>query len=168
LADASDFIEGTMGDPNPIWSQPSIIEWSQLLMNSYRHWVGRDLMQREGEPEAQAQALFLAPFVVVSHGTEEDPILNYGSHLAMTLWEMTWEELLQTPSRLTAEVVNRAEREWMLERARTRGYMDNYRGVRVSHSGRRFLIENAVVWNVIDQTGRRLGQAATFSHWTFL
>lgn len=157
-----------MGDSTPIWSQPAIIEWSQLLMNSYRHWVGRDLLLRKGEPEAQAQALFLAPFVVVSHGTEEDPILNYGSHLAMTLWEMTWEELLQTPSRLTAEVVNRAEREWMLERARTRGYMDNYRGVRISHSGRRFLIENAVVWNVIDATGRRLGQAATFSHWTFL
>ena len=157
-----------MGDSTPIWSQPAIIEWSQLLMNSYRHWVGRDLLLRKGEPEAQAQALFLAPFVVVSHGTEEDPILNYGSHLAMTLWEMTREELLQTPSRLTAEVVNRAEREWMLERARTRGYMDNYRGVRISHSGRRFLIENAVVWNVIDATGRRLGQAATFSHWTFL
>ena len=157
-----------MGDSTPIWSQPAIIEWSQLLMNSYRYWVGRDLLLRKGEPEAQAQALFLAPFVVVSHGTEEDPILNYGSHLAMTLWEMTWEELLQTPSRLTAEVVNRAEREWMLERARTRGYMDNYRGVRISHSGRRFLIENAVVWNVIDATGRRLGQAATFSHWTFL
>ena len=157
-----------MGESNPVWSQPRIIEWSQLLMNSYRHWVGRDLVLRKGEPEAQAQALFLAPLVVVSHGTEEDPILNYGSHLAMTLWEMTWEELLQTPSRLTAEVVNRAEREWMLERARTRGYMDNYRGVRISHSGRRFLIENAVVWNVIDATGRRLGQAATFSHWTFL
>lgn len=157
-----------MGDANPIWSHPPIIEWSQLLLNSYRHWVGRDLLQRKGDPEAQAQALFLAPFVVVSHGTEEDPMLNYGSHLAMTLWEMTWEELLQTPSRLTAEAVNRAEREWMLERARTRGYIDNYRGVRISHSGRRFLIEHAVVWNVIDPTGRRLGQAATFSDWTFL
>jgi hypothetical protein len=157
-----------MGDASPVWSQPPIIEWSQLLMNSYRHWVGRDLLQRKGEPEAQAQALFLAPFVVVSHGTEEDPLLNYGSHLAMTLWEMTWEELLQTPSRLTAEPVNRAEREWMLERARTRGYIDNYRGVRISHTGRRFLIEHAVVWNVIDPTGRCLGQAATFSDWTFL
>ena len=157
-----------MSDASPVWSQPPIIEWSQLLMNSYRHRVGRDLLQRKGEPEAQAQALFLAPFVVVSHGTEEDPLLNYGSHLAMTLWEMTWEELLQTPSRLTAEPVNRAEREWMLERARTRGYIDNYRGVRISHTGRRFLIEHAVVWNVIDPTGRRLGQAATFSDWTFL
>jgi hypothetical protein len=99
---------------------------------------------------------------------EEDPILNYGSHLALTLWELTWDELLQTPSRLTAEAVNRAEREWMLERARTRGYIDNYRGVRISISGRRFLIENAIVWSVIDQAGHRLGQAATFSHWTFL
>ena len=157
-----------MGESNPVWSQPGIVEWSQLLMNSYRHWVGRELMQREGKPEDQAQTLFLAPFVVVSHGMEEDPILNYGSQLALTLWEMTWEELLRTPSRITAEPVNRAEREWMLERARTRGYIDNYRGVRISHSGRRFLIENAVVWNVADPTGRRLGQAATFSRWTFL
>ena len=157
-----------MYDPNQVWSQPSVVEWSQLLLNSYRHWVGRDLLQRVGEPEEQAHALFLAPFVVVSHGTEEDPILNYGSHLALTLWETTWEELLQTPSRLTAEVVNRAEREWMLERARTRGYVENYRGVRISNRGRRFLVENAIVWSVIDQAGRRLGQAATFSHWTFL
>ena len=157
-----------MDNPNQVWGQPPVVEWSLLLMNSYRHWVGRDLLPRTGAPEEQAHALFLAPFVVVSHGMEEDPILNYGSHLALTLWEMTWDELLRTPSRLTAEVVNRAEREWMLERARTRGYVDNYRGVRISHSGRRFLIENAIVWSVIDQSGRRLGQAATFSHWTFL
>ena len=157
-----------MDDPNQVWSHPPVIEWSQLLLNSYRHWVGRDLMHRVGEPEEQAHALFVGPLVVVSHGMEQDPILNYGSHLALTLWELTWDELLQTPSRLTAEAVNRAEREWMLERARTRGYIDNYRGVRISISGRRFLIENAIVWSVIDQAGRRLGQAATFSHWTFL
>ena len=157
-----------MDDPNQVWRQPSVIEWSQLLLNSYRQWVGRDLLQRVGGPEEEAHALFLAPFVVVSHGTEADPILNYGSHLALSLWETTWDELLQTPSRLTAEVVNRAEREWMLERARTRGYIENYRGVRISNSGRRFLIDNAIVWSVIDQAGHRLGQAATFSHWTFL
>lgn len=157
-----------MDDPDQVWNRPSVVEWSQRLLDSYRHWVGRDLFQRAGGPEEQAHALYMAPFVVVSHGTEEDPILNYGSHLALNLWEMTWEELLRIPSRLTAEVVNRAEREWMLEQARTRGYVENYRGVRISNRGRRFLVENAIVWNVIDKTGRRLGQAATFSHWTFL
>ena len=160
--------EEAMDDPNQVWSQPSVVEWSQLLLNSYRHWVGRDLMLRTGGPEEQAHALFMAPFVVVSHGAQEDPILNYGSHLALTLWETTWEQLLQTPSRLTAEAVNRAEREWMLERARVQGYVDNYRGARISNSGRRCLVESAIVWSVIDQAGRRQGQAATFSRWTFL
>ena len=125
-------------------------------------------MPRVGRREEQAHALFHAPVVTVSHGTQDDPILNYGSQLALTLWEMTWEELVQTPSRLTAEPVNRAEREQMLERARVQGYLDQYRGIRITYSGRRFLIEQAIVWNVVDPAGRRQGQAATFSRWTFL
>jgi hypothetical protein len=155
-------------DSIQVWRRPEVIEWSQWLLDSYRHCVGRELMQRVGGPEEQAQALFTASIVVVSHGTQDDPILNYGSQLALTLWEMTWEQLVQTPSRLTAEPVNRAEREWMLERARAQGYLDNYQGIRISSSGRRFLIERAIVWSVVDQAGRRVGQAATFSRWTFL
>lgn len=151
-----------------VWRRPEVVEWSQWLLDSYRRCLGRELMPRVGEAEEQAGALFTAPIVVVSHGPQDDPILNYGSQLALTLWEMTWEQLVRTPSRLTAEPVNRAEREWMLERALTQGYIDNYRGVRISSSGRRFLIEQAVVWNVADSAGSRRGQAATFSRWTFL
>lgn len=150
------------------WNQPPIIVWCQLLLDSYRHWTGHELVERVGSPEYQAHALFVAPFAVASHGTEEDPILNYGNQAVMDLWEMTWERLTATPSRLTAESMNRAEREWMLEQARSRGYIENYRGVRISSTGRRFLVENAIVWNVIDSECRRVGQAATFSHWTFL
>ena len=150
-----------MDDSIQVWRRPEVVEWSQWLLDSYRQCVGQELMQRVGGPEAQAQALFTAPFVVVSHGTQDDPILNYGSQLALTLWEMTWEQLVQTPSRLTAEPVNRAERERMLERARVQGYLDNYRGVRISRGGRRFLIEQALVWTVVDQAGHRRGQAAT-------
>ncbi|HQR14107.1 MAG TPA: MEKHLA domain-containing protein [Nitrospira sp.] len=155
-------------DSIQVWRRPEVVEWSQWLLDSYRHCLGRELIERVGGAEAQAQALFTVPMVVVSHGTQADPILNYGSQLALTLWEMTWEQLVQTPSRLTAELVNREERERMLERARAKGYLDDYRGVRISHSGRRFLIEQAVVWNVIDPAGHRQGQAATFSRWTFL
>jgi len=151
-----------------IWTNPAIVEWSQLLLNSFRHWTGRELLERAGGSDYQAHALFQSPFVVVSHGVEEDPLLNYGNQLALELWVMTWEDLTRTASRLTAEPMNRAEREWMLEQARTRGYLDTYRGVRITSTGRRFLVENALIWNVVDAAGRRVGQAATFSQWTWL
>ena len=144
------------------------MHWTQRLLDSYRHWIGRDLIERTGDPEFQARTLFESPLVVVSHGTEVDPILNYGNRTALDLWEMTWEQLIRTPSRLTAEPVNRAEREWMLEQARMRGFIDTYRGIRVSGTGRRFLVENALIWNVLDADHQRIGQAATFSHWTRL
>jgi hypothetical protein len=147
---------------------PCVVEWSQGLLNSYRHWIGRELIERSGEPEFQSRALFESPLVVVSHGIELDPILNYGNRTALELWELTWGQLVKTPSRLTAEPVNRAEREWMLEQARVRGYIDTYRGVRISGTGRRFLVENALIWNVLDSRGQRVGQAATFSQWTWL
>ena len=151
-----------------VWTDPDVIEWSQLLLNSFRHWTGRELLERVGDPAYQAHALFLSPVVVVSHGMEEDPLINYGNQVALELWEMTWEDLMRTPSRLTAEPTNRAEREWMLEQARTRGYLDTYQGVRVTSTGRRFLVENALIWNVLDAERQRIGQAATFMQWTWL
>ena len=151
-----------------IWANPAVMDWSQLLLNSFRHWIGRDLLEQVGDPAYQAHALFLSSSIVISHGTEEDPIINYGNQAAMELWETTWEDLTRTPSRLTAEPINRAEREWMLEQARIRGYLDTYQGVRVTSTGRRFLVENAIIWNVVDAGGQRVGQAATFTHWTWL
>ena len=151
-----------------IWTNPAIVEWSQLLLNSFRHWTTRELLERVGDPDCQAHKLYRSPFVVVSHGMEEDPLLNYGNQVALELWELTWEKLITTPSQLTAEAINRAEREWMLDQARTRGYLDTYRGVRITSTGRRFLVENALIWNVVDAKGQRVGQAATFSQWTWL
>ncbi|MCX5722692.1 MAG: MEKHLA domain-containing protein [Nitrospirae bacterium] len=150
------------------WTDPPVIEWSQLLLNSFRRWTGRELLERVGDPAYQAHALFLSPFVVVSHGAEEDPLLNYGNQMALDLWELPWDQFVQTPSRLTAEPINRAEREWMLEQAKVRGYLDTYRGVRITSTGRRFLVDNARIWNVVDAQGQRVGQAASFSQWTWL
>ncbi|MDN5941866.1 MAG: MEKHLA domain-containing protein [Nitrospira sp.] len=151
-----------------IWTRPAIVEWSQQLLNSFYRWTGRELLERVGDSDYQAHALFQSPFVVVSHGMQEDPLLNYGNQVALELWELTWEQLITTASRLTAEAVNRAERESMLEQAKTSGYLDTYRGVRITSTGRRFLVENALIWNVVDGKGQRVGQAATFSQWTWL
>lgn len=156
---------------NPItehWQKPWVIEWTQYLLDSYVRLVDKELITRDGTPQEQAERLFTSPFVVASHGLQEDPILNYGNQTALDLWEMDWKQFTQTPSRLTAEPVNREERARMLEQARTHGYISDYRGVRISHSGKRFLVERATVWNIHKPDGTPLGQAATFSDWTFL
>lgn len=43
------------------------------------------------------------------------------------------------------------------------GYIDDYKGVRVSSTGKRFMIKQCIVWEVIDADGVRRGQAATFA-----
>jgi hypothetical protein len=151
-----------------IWARASIITWSQRLLDSFHHWTGQELLARDGTVSEQAQRLFIAPSVVVSHGMEVDPILNYGNQAALDLWEMTWEQLIRTRSRQTAEPVNQEERARMLRVVDEQGYFDRYRGVRISTTGRRFLVEEAIVWNVLDEQGERVGQAATFSRWTRL
>lgn len=151
-----------------IWKKPWIIEWTQYLLDSYVRLLKKEFIHREGTPLEQAERLFTSPFVVASHGLQDDPILNYGNQTALDLWEMDWEEFTQTPSRLTAESVNRDERARMLEQAKTHGYISDYRGVRISRSAKRFLVEQATVWNIHKPDGTPLGQAATFSDWTFL
>ena len=138
----------------------------QLLLDSFARLLGRELISRQGSAEVQAERLFQAPFVVVSHGTEADPILNYGNAAALALWEMDLATLTRTPSRLTAEPVHRDERARLLERTRRDGYVDDYAGIRISRTGRRFRIEQAIVWNLVDAAGIHHGQAATFDRWT--
>ncbi len=150
------------------WKDAGIQQWCRLLMESYRHWTKHDLIAPAGTPEQRACALFEAPFVVVSHGLEDDPVLNFGNRVALDLWEMTWDQFTRTPSRMTAEPPDQAERAHMLARAEERGFIDDYRGVRISGKGRRFLVDRALVWKVVDSAGRRHGQAATFGSWSFL
>jgi MEKHLA domain-containing protein len=140
----------------------------QILLRSYRHWLGRDLLTPFSSMSETARALFDAPFIVISHGTEPDPILNYGNRAALQLWEMSWEDFIKTPSRLTAEPMSREERARLLAEVEKKGYIDHYQGVRISSTGRRFKIDAATVWNLIDSAGNYTGQAATFERWNYL
>jgi hypothetical protein len=151
-----------------IWTKPSVIAQTQLIERSLDHWTGRALLSGLFNPLGLAKNVFEAPFVLVSHGTEADPILNYGNAAALKLWEMSWDELTRTPSRLTAEAPNREERARLLAAVTANGFIDDYSGVRISKNGRRFRIAQATVWNLLDERGKYAGQAAMFSHWEFL
>jgi hypothetical protein len=152
--------------PPEIWAR--WIDHSKLLVASFRERVGRELLPSGVDAEAVALRLFNAPMVVVSHGVEADPILNYGNRVALALWEMSAPELVATPSRLTAEPMVRDSRQRLLLETARSGFVDGYVGVRISATGRRFRISNVLIWTVTDAAGRPAGQAATFARWTFL
>lgn len=134
---------------------------AQRLLNSYKHWTGNELIAITSELPLLKQ-LDEAEIVILSHGTESDPILNYGNARALSLWEMSKEQFTNTPSRLTAEPMEREQRAEFLHNVTSNGYVSNYTGIRISATGRRFYIEEATVWNVIDEEGQYCGQAASF------
>jgi len=151
-----------------IWKTPSVIAQTQIIARSLKQWTGRELLAGNFSPAEVADKVFHASFALVSHGTEDDPVLNYGNRTALWLWEMPWEELTQTPSRLTAEPLHRDERARLLARVAAHGFIDDYAGVRISKTGRRFRILQATVWNLLAEDGQPCGQAAMFSQWEML
>lgn len=152
----------------PVWKTEAVIAHAVCLARSLKHWTGRELIPGAHDPAELARRVFEAPFVLVSHGTEVDPVLNYGNQAALDLWEMAWGDLIRTPSRLTAEAPDRAERSRLLNEVTRRGFIDDYSGIRISRTGRRFRIARATVWNLITGDMRPCGQAAMFREWEYL
>lgn len=135
-----------------------------LIADSFHRLTGRVLVDVPAGVSL-AQAMWDAPCVVVAHGVEADPVFFYGNQLALDLFEMPFDAFTRLPSRFSAEPVARGERDALLARVTRDGYIDDYAGVRIAASGTRFRIEQAVVWNLVDEHGTLHGQAATFRHW---
>ena len=96
---------------------------------------------------------------------DPDPHFIYANKAAQNCFGYAWEEFLSLPSRLSAETQEQAQRQELLDRVHEDGFISGYRGVRIAKSGQRFIMEDGVVWELIDAHGARHGQAATFSSW---
>lgn len=130
-----------------------------LIADSYARQLGRELVCAGADPVA---AVWETPLAVVAHGTETDPLFFFGNRAALAAFDAAPEQFIGMPSRLSAEAPLQGERQALLDRVSAHGFIDDYSGIRISLTGRRFRIENAVVWNLIDAQGHRLGQAAAF------
>jgi len=139
-----------------------------LLLDSHLRLTGRRLLAPSPDAASVAAAAFNAPFALLSHGFEADPLFNYANRTALGLFDLDWSALLAMPSRASAEPLNQDARARLMQRVLESGYIDDYSGVRIARSGRRFVIEQATVWNVLDGAGHLHGQAATFASWRWL
>ena len=113
------------------------LEFYALMAESFERSVGRSLT-----PKGQgAEWLYeQSPAVVLAHNTDADPRFIYANRAAQACFEYSWDEFITLPSRLSAEAPDRAERDRLLNAV-------------------------AAVWDLVDRSGHRRGQAATFDSW---
>lgn len=134
-----------------------------LIADSFLRLTGQSLLN-----DPTPERLWKAPCVIVAHGSEADPLFFYGNRMALEVFAMDFAGFTRLPSRCSAEPLEREERARLLERVSRYGFVDDYAGVRISASGRRFRIEQAMVWNLIDELDVCHGQAATFNRWQMI
>ena len=139
-------------------------EFFALITDSYARLLGQPLTPEGSGPDWLYDE---APFVLLAHNTEPDPRFIYANKTAQACFGYSWDEFIQLPSRLSAEAPDRLERQKLLDAVARDGFVRGYRGLRISKSGRRFWIDDGVVWQLIDENELCRGQAAVFSSWTY-
>jgi hypothetical protein len=97
-----------------------------LLNGCYRNLLGNDLVVESQTQASLAEAMFYAPFVIVSHNSLPDPIFNYANLMALELFEFSWKEFTKLPSRFSAEPMHQLEREKLLEEVSQRGRVSEF------------------------------------------
>lgn len=151
--------------PEPNLSNNFYFDHVNLLRQSYERLTGKTFGPNNLTGINFAKAIYLAPYVVVSHGIESDPIFNYANLTAQKLFELSWEEFCQLPSRQSAEPPNQTKRQQLLDSVTRQGFMENYQGIRIAKGGRRFWIKNVTVWNLHNEDDIYRGQGAIYSDW---
>lgn len=141
------------------------VSFSDLLISSYRKVVGTPLVPYEMSGADGAEWLYQAPFGLLAQDTSLDARFVYANLAAQRRFEYSWQEFMGMPSRLSAEPQNQDQRQAFMHSVLEQGYVSGYQGRRIAKSGRRFLIRDVTVWNVVDDDGALRGQAALIRRW---
>ncbi|KAL4515529.1 hypothetical protein Ndes2437B_g06964 [Nannochloris sp. 'desiccata'] len=161
----------------PYLTAPVIMQ-NLLLIESHFRKTGRPLFTEELDISEVAEALWEAPFPVLSHDTGETeaenpaptgPVFVYANQAALDLFEAEWDELIGTPSAKSAEPIDdiQQDRSSILSKVLENGAVDNYQGKRISFKGTKFNILKATLFNVEAPSGDMVGQAAVIKSWEF-
>lgn len=143
-------------------------DYIYLITQSLKKLAGIEIVDFSLSLEEQAKQAFNASFVLLAHNGTDDPIFNYANRTALSLFEMSWEEFTNMPSKYSAESDERDKRDKFLADVAENGYSKNYSGIRISKTGKRFEIKNVILWNVYDSENNRIGQAALFHEYDYL
>jgi hypothetical protein len=173
-------------DYYPVWNDESIKiggkrsirEHVGLLDSSLKKLTGKGVYERMGlsimnddadDDEAIAtickEVCWNRRYVLISHGTESNPIYNFGNKAALEAFVRTWDSLLELPSAQSVVLRSQDEvlRNKLMQQVTEQGFVEGASGIRVRGDRKFIQLVNAVVWNCHDDnTGDYIGQAALF------
>ena len=129
------------------------------LLSSYQRLTGEVLAD-------SLDALWESQHPVVAHDVKDPPHFFYGNHAALTLFGIKARKFIRMASYKSALPDAREDRAAMLAKLEETDIVTGYSGVRIAADRSRFRINDAVIWNLHDTAGKRVGQAATFADWT--
>jgi len=104
-------------------------------------------------------------YVLISHGTQDSPIYNFGNIACLNAFARSWENITAMPSREC--VINKSQDEALrielMKNVTELGFVDGeYRGYRVLGDGKFIKLTRCVVWNCFNDDDEYIGQAALF------
>lgn len=143
-------------------------DYIYLITSSLKKLAAIEIVDFSLSLERQAEQAFKADYVLLAHNGAKDPIFNFANQKALNLFEMPWEEFITMPSKYSAESDVWEKREKLLADVAEHGCSKNYSGIRISKTGRRFEIKNAIIWNVHDLENNKIGQAAVFDSYNYI
>jgi hypothetical protein len=139
------------------------------VLDAFARATGRNLAAQAGfDAATPGRGCYFGDFALLTHRGDADATLNYGNARALALWECGWDAFTAMSSRDTAPAQGRAAREAMMDRVLSHGFVAGYSGERISRSGRRFVIADAIVWRLRDAGGAPFGVAAFVPRVTYL
>lgn len=144
-------------------AKDEVASHSSLIANSYKTLLGQDL-----DIDCSAEGLYKSSRIILSHDGTFDPKFTYVNLAAQNLWRIEWKDFIGLHSKYSASIDERSSRQEMLEEALQKGYFKGYKGIRTSSDGKRFFIKDVIIFNLLDESGDKVGQAAVFDNWEYL
>ena len=129
----------------------------EIIKNSYTLLTRRELPL--SLDASLIRAFDKCPFPIASHDNSSEPLFNYANHAALNLFKRTLNEMMGLPSKASALPVDQDERSKILEQVTQYGFIEHYQGKRVASDQSIFYIQDATVWNLLDQEKKYYGQA---------
>ncbi len=97
------------------------------------------------------------PYAIASHDTNS--VFNYANEASLQLFKTNWDEMIGVHSSVSASNSLQSERNRMLREVEKVGFVDGYKATRIAFDGSLFEINDAIIWDVIDNNNNSHGQA---------